>query len=88
MTHDGSSATTRLVWTRQQSDLHTVTSTQGVWTSGALDTSAQFTRVFRKTGTFPQCCESHPFMQGTIIVQKEYTREMRYMEGSRCDPTG
>ena len=61
---------TRLVWTNQDSDPHTVDSTKGIWSSEALDTGTTFARVFSKTGTFPYYCSIHPFMHGTIIVQK------------------
>ncbi len=61
---------TRLVWTNQDSDPHTVDSTKGVWSSEALDTGNTFARVFSKTGSFPYYCSIHPFMHGTIIVQK------------------
>jgi plastocyanin len=60
---------TRIVWTNQDSDPHTVDSTKGVWTSEALDTDSQFARVFPTTGTFPYYCSIHPFMHGTIVVK-------------------
>ena len=59
---------TRLVWTNQDSDPHTVTSTTGIWASDALDTGSQFARVFTTAGTFPYYCSIHPFMHGTIVV--------------------
>ena len=61
---------TRIVWTNKDSDPHTVTSDKGVWSSEALDTGSQFARVFGKAGTFPYHCSIHPFMHGTIVVQK------------------
>jgi plastocyanin len=61
---------TRLVWTNTDSDPHTVDSTKGVWSSEALDTGSQFARVFSQAGTFPYYCSIHPFMHGTIVVQK------------------
>ena len=61
---------TRLVWTNTDADPHTVDSTKGVWSSDALDTGSQFVRVFGKAGTFPYYCSIHPFMHGTIVVQK------------------
>ena len=60
---------TRIVWTNQDSDPHTVTSTKGVWASEALDTGSQFARVFTTAGTFPYYCSIHPFMHGTIVVK-------------------
>jgi plastocyanin len=61
---------TRLVWTNTDSDPHTVDSTKNVWSSEALDTNSTFARVFSKIGTFPYYCSIHPFMHGTIVVQK------------------
>jgi plastocyanin len=60
---------TRIVWTNQDSDPHTVTSTTGIWASEALDTSSQFARVFPTAGTLPYDCTILPFMHGTIVVE-------------------
>lgn len=62
---------TRIMWTNQDGDPHTIASTKGAWTtSGALDTGAHFARVFKKGGTFTYYCSIHPFMHGTVIVKK------------------
>jgi plastocyanin len=60
---------TRIIWTNQDSDPHTVTSTMGIWASEALDTGNRFARVFTTAGMFPYYCTIHPFMHGTIVVQ-------------------
>jgi len=61
---------TRIVWTNQDSDPHTVTADKGLWASDALDTDGQFARVFKTAGAFPYHCQIHPYMHGTIIVKK------------------
>jgi len=61
---------TKLIWTNEDSDPHTVTSTKNIWASEALDTGDQFTRMFSKLGTFTYYCEIHPFMHGTVTVKK------------------
>lgn len=61
---------TKIIWTNQDGDPHTVASTNGAWSSEALDTTNQFARVFKKTGTVAYYCSIHPFMHGTIIVAK------------------
>ncbi len=61
---------TKLVWTNEDSDPHTVESTKNIWTSEALDTGDHFTRVFGKPGTFTYYCSIHPFMHGTVTVKK------------------
>lgn len=60
---------TKLIWTNEESDPHTVTSTRNIWASDALDTGDHFTRVFSKTGTFTYYCSVHPFMHGTVTVR-------------------
>ncbi len=59
---------TQIIWTNTDQDPHTVMSTKRLWASDALDTTDQFKRVFKATGTFPYYCSSHPFMHGTITV--------------------
>lgn len=61
---------TKIIWTNQDSDPHTVDSTKNVWNSEALDTDGTFARVFKATGTFPYYCSIHPFMHATVIVHK------------------
>jgi plastocyanin len=61
---------TKLAWTNKDGDPHTVTSNKNIWTSDALDTGNRFTRVFSTVGTFAYHCSIHPFMHGTITVQK------------------
>ncbi len=61
---------TRIVWTNTDSDPHTVDGTKGLWSSEALDTGAQFARVFKKAGAFSYYCSIHPYMHGTITVKK------------------
>ncbi len=61
---------TRIVWTNQDSDPHTVDSTKNLWASDALDTGNQFARVFKTAGAFSYYCSIHPYMHGTIIVKK------------------
>ncbi len=61
---------TRLIWTNQDGDPHTVTSATNIWASDALDTTNAYARVFTKAGTFPYYCAIHPSMHGTIIVKK------------------
>jgi plastocyanin len=60
---------TRIIWTNQDSDPHTVSSSKGIWSSEALDTDGTFARAFTKDGTFPYYCKIHPFMQATVIVK-------------------
>jgi plastocyanin len=58
-----------VTWVNHDSDLHTVTSTQGVFASPGLDSGDTFAYRFTAPGTYPYFCALHPHMKGTIIVQ-------------------
>jgi plastocyanin len=60
---------TQIIWTNTDQDPHTVVSNKQIWSSDALDTTDQFKRAFKITGSFPYHCSIHPFMHGTIIVK-------------------
>ena len=62
--HAGATVT----WVNHDSDLHTVTSTQGLFASPGLDSGDNFSYRFTTPGTYPYFCALHPHMQGTIIV--------------------
>ena len=58
-----------VTWVNHDSDLHTVTSTQGLFASPGLDSGDTFAYRFTTPGTYPYFCAVHPHMKGTIIVQ-------------------
>jgi plastocyanin len=58
-----------VTWVNHDGDLHTVTSTQGLFASPGLDSGDTFAYRFTAPGTYPYFCALHPHMQGTIIVQ-------------------
>ena len=60
---------TRVVWTNDDSDPHTVTADRSGFSSQALDTGSSYTLVARRAGSFPYHCTIHPFMHGTLVVQ-------------------
>jgi plastocyanin len=64
---------TRLVWTNEDSDAHTVTTDRPGFSSQALDTGQAYTKVLTKAGTFAYHCTIHPFMHGTVIVAETAT---------------
>jgi plastocyanin len=59
---------TRVVWTNQDGEVHTVTNDHGAWSSQALDTGDQYAHVFATPGTYTYHCSIHPFMTGSIVV--------------------
>jgi plastocyanin len=62
------SAGTRVVWTNEDSDPHTVTTDRSGFSSQALDTGQTYARVMSKAGTVTYHCTIHPFMHGTVVV--------------------
>jgi plastocyanin len=60
---------TRVVWTNEDSDPHTVTADSAGFSSQALDTGSSYTLVAKRAGSFPYHCTIHPFMHGTLVVQ-------------------
>ena len=60
---------TTVTWVNNDGDLHTVTSSQGLFASPGLDPGDTFTYRFTAPGTYPYFCAVHPHMKGTILVQ-------------------
>ncbi len=60
---------TTLTWVNQDDTPHTVSSTDKVFTSGALDTGDRFTYHFTTPGTYKYYCMIHPKMTATVVVQ-------------------
>jgi plastocyanin len=60
---------TTVTWVNNDDDLHTVTSTQGLFASPGLDHGDTFSYRFTAPGTYSYFCALHPHMKGTVIVQ-------------------
>ncbi len=60
---------TTVTWANHDGDLHTVTSSQGLFTSPGLDPGDTFSYRFTAPGTYLYFCALHPHMKGTIVVQ-------------------
>ncbi|MGW6159720.1 plastocyanin/azurin family copper-binding protein, partial [Streptomyces sp. NPDC055144] len=63
---------TRVTWTNQDTDAHTVTSagSRGPLHSAALATHATYSYTFTKPGTYAYLCTIHPFMTATVEVTR------------------
>jgi len=61
----GSSVT----WKNDDGEPHTVTSVDGAFRSGALDTGQSFTFRFDKAGNYKYLCSIHPKMTATVTVK-------------------
>jgi len=58
-----------VTWKNLDEEPHTVTSLDGLFRSGALDTGESFKFKFTKAGTFKYTCSIHPKMQAAVIVK-------------------
>ena len=61
---------TKVTWTNQDADAHTVTSQNGSGplNSQPLDTGQSYSYTFTKAGTYSYLCTIHPFMTATVTV--------------------
>jgi plastocyanin len=57
-----------VVWRNESLDKHTVTSVDGLFNSGVLNTGNTFSVTFTKAGTFDYKCTIHPTMHGSVLV--------------------
>jgi amicyanin len=58
-----------VTWVNQDEEIHTVTSSQGLFSSPGLDSDQQFSYRFEKPGTYEYHCAVHPQMKGTVVVR-------------------
>lgn len=57
-----------VAWVNHDDIPHTVTSSEKLFKSPALDTDDGYTMTFDKPGTYPYFCGLHPHMTGTVVV--------------------
>ena len=58
-----------VTWVNKDDIPHVIASTDGTFKSKALDTDAQYSYTFTKSGTYKYYCSIHPKMTGTVVVQ-------------------
>jgi plastocyanin len=58
-----------VTWKNLDGEPHTVTSTEGLFRSGALDQGDSFTFKFTRAGTYPYICSIHPQMRARLVVR-------------------
>jgi plastocyanin len=63
------SVNTTITWTNKDAAAHTVTSDNGLFDSGNMNTDATYTHQFTTAGTFPYHCTYHSSMLAKVIVQ-------------------
>lgn len=59
---------TTVRWINHDEEIHTVTSTTGLFGSAGLDLKEEYVHTFTAPGTYPYTCDLHPQMWGTIVV--------------------
>lgn len=59
---------TTVTWSNTDSVAHTVTATDGAFSSGNLDPGTNFGYTFNATGTFDYACTIHLAMKGKVTV--------------------
>jgi plastocyanin len=62
-------AGTAVTWTNEDDIPHTVTSSNKVFRSKALDTNDKFSFTFTTPGEYKYFCSLHPHMTGAIVVE-------------------
>jgi plastocyanin len=63
------SAGSTVTWKNLDGEPHTVTSTDGLFRSGALDENDSYSFKFDKPGIYKYVCSIHPKMMATITVK-------------------
>ena len=58
-----------VLWTNNDSALHTVTSDTGSELNGQLSPGLTYQHIFMAAGSFPYHCNIHPSMHGSVTVQ-------------------
>ena len=64
---------TAVRFVNDDSEAHTVTSSDKRFDSGGLDTNDAWTHVFSAVGTYAYFCALHPYMKGSVVVVKAGT---------------
>jgi amicyanin len=59
-----------VTWTNHDEEPHTVVANDGSFHSPGLDNNATYSFTFTNPGTFDYTCGIHPFMHGTVVVNR------------------
>ncbi len=60
---------TTVEWLNRDDVVHTATSDDGSWNSGAIEPGASWSATFDEPGIYSYHCGPHPYMRGTITVR-------------------
>lgn len=59
-----------VTWTNHDAEPHTVAAGDGSFHSPGMDANGTYSFTFTTPGSFDYICSMHPFMHGTVVVQK------------------
>jgi plastocyanin len=59
-----------VTWANHDYSIHTITSRNGTFDSGLLNTGDKWSYTFGTAGNFSYYCSIHPYMVGTVIVKE------------------
>ena|SRR5438093_10267029 len=62
---------TTVIWVNKDDSPHTISSTNHVLASKAMDTDDQFSFTFDKEGDYKYFCTLHPYMVGVVKVRSQ-----------------
>ena len=62
---------TTVTWVNKDDSPHTITSTDHVVASKAMDTDDQYSFTFEKEGDYKYFCTLHPYMVGLVKVRAQ-----------------
>jgi amicyanin len=63
-------AGTTVTWTNQDEEPHTVAAKDGSFHSPGMDSHGTYSFTFTTPGSYDYICSIHPFMTGTVVVNK------------------
>lgn len=58
-----------ITWKNEDEIQHTVTASDGNFSSPLIDGGSSFSHTFTTPGTYTYACTPHPFMKGTVVVK-------------------
>jgi amicyanin len=59
-----------VTWTNKDEEPHTVVANDGSFHSPGMDANGTYSFTFTSPGSFDYICSIHPFMRGTVVVNK------------------
>jgi plastocyanin len=61
---------TKVIWINKDGTQHTATANKGAFNSGLLRKGERYSHRFKSTGKKGYHCQPHPFMRGSVTVER------------------